>query len=211
MKLTKNGLALLSGIVRSCMAKRAENCSDDQLIISTEPKMISLDKFRQIFPLEAGTAERLVNFTKALKKETIDEETVALFFGGEEHIRYAINNIREQGVKNGIAKLLLVFHMLVPVKILKEKDGAYYGLYNNQGIEIFFRNIQSVLCGDAKLAIGQFVFVHYGYVIRAAGKKRCETVLDEQSNSNKFIEACMRTATIDCGKLLAAFQPMRKR
>ncbi|MCX6761648.1 MAG: hypothetical protein NTY33_02275 [Candidatus Moranbacteria bacterium] len=211
MKLTKNGLALLSGIVRSCMAKRAEEFSCEQLELSDNPKMLSLEKFKQIFPLEMGTADRLSVFAKTLEKENIDEQTIALFFGGEEHIRYAIEDIRDKGIRNGMAKLLLVFHMLLPLRITKSKEGSYFGLYSNQGLEIIFKNIQSVLCGDEQIEVGQLAFVHYGYIVQSAGKKLCEAVLEEQSNNGKLIDACMRTATIDCGKLLSAFYLMKKR
>ena len=211
MKLTKNGLALLAGIVRSCMTKKGEQFSCDQLDLFSNPKMVSLEKFRQIFPFEADMAKNLISFAEELKKENIDEETVALFFGGDNHVEHSVEQIRSQGIKNGVAKILLVFHMLLPVQILKDKKDAYSGLYSNHGLEIIFRNIQSVLCNGARLEVGQTVFIHYGYAVRLASKKLSEVVIEEQSSNTRLIDACMRTATIDCGKLISAFELMRKR
>lgn len=211
MKLTQNGLALLAGIVRSCMAKRAEEVNCQQLAFSVNPKMVSMEKFRQVFPLELETAERLILFSRNLKKENIDEEAVALFFGGEDHINYALKDIRDQGLRNGMAKIFLIFHMMLPVKITREKNNSYTGLYVNQGIVIVFKNLQLIPCGDEQFEVGQSMFIHYGYIVRLANKKLCQAVLDEQSDNTRFIDACMRTYTIDCGKLLSSFHLMRRR
>lgn len=205
MKLNMKGACLLAGVVATCMAKRGEKPTDRQLelLLAKRSGEISLKEFRRIFPLEHGTAERIVDFTKKIvEKEIIDDQAVARFFGGKEHINYALNDISEQGVSGGLAKLLLIFHLLLPVEIRKDKK-RILGVYANQEIELILHDIQVL---SSEIYTGQRVLVHYGYAICECDKKMHQVILEEQSSSLVFLEACSHFGSIDCGKLLRAFK-----
>lgn len=212
MKLSASGLELLAGIVATCMAKRGEEPTVRQLELLSrgQDKELSLEEFRHIFPLEHGTAERIVDFAQKIGRRKIDDQTVACFFGGKEHINYALNDISDQGVSGALTKILLVFHLLLPVEIQKDKK-KLIGMYVNAGTEIMLHDIQALPINGLEIFVGQRVLVHYGYVIcTCRDKKVYQAILDEQSSSSVFLEACSRFGSIDCGRLLRAFRTIKQ-
>jgi hypothetical protein len=206
MKIARNGSLLLAGIVRSYVTKRAEKLSCELLDFFANPKTILLERFLQFFPMDAGLVDRLVTFTKTIGKEHIDQEAVALFFGGEEYAKYIGADIKKRLIHNGMAMVLLIFHMLLPVEIKKRrKSGLYDGLYLNNSHEIILKNIQPVLCDKFQIELGQMVFVHHGYIIGRATEKLYPAVLEAQYEDGGFVDALMGTEEIDFEKWFPTF------
>ncbi|MEI6588160.1 MAG: hypothetical protein WCO05_04410 [Candidatus Moraniibacteriota bacterium] len=204
MKITPNGVALFAAIEMARKEKKNQKCDLLQTELTVAPKMLSLEHFVEIFPLEVGVRDRIVAFTKNLGKANIDGVTVALFFGGDECAEYVKADLREKGFVNGAAMALLLFRLLMPIKIKKAKKGeGYSGLYVNNGAEVIFTHLQ-LLCGNADIIeAGPVFFTCYGYIISSCEKRIYGPVLEEQVVSEIIYGACARIGAVDCRKILS--------
>lgn len=210
MKITTNGVTLFVVIERARKEKRGQRCSIEQLNLT--PKMVSLKRFVEIFPLEDGVEEQLVVFARSLDKVNIDQKTVALFFGGDEWALRVNADLKAKGFNNGMAMSLLLFRLLLPVKIKKEKKGeGYSGFYFNQGVEVDFTHLQ-LLCDDEKvLEAGPMFFIRHGYIISSCEKNIYGPVLEEQSTSSLVYGACARMRKVDCRNILSPYHFVSKK
>ncbi len=211
MKITPNGVALFAAVEMARKEKKNQKCDLLQAELIVAPKMLSLERFAEIFPLEAGVKDRVAAFTKNLGKANIDGVTVALFFGGDECAEYVKADLREKGFVNGAAMALLLFRLLLPIKIKKEKKGeGYSGLYFNNGAEVIFTHLQ-LLCGNADiLEAGPMFFTRYGYIISSCEKRIYGPVLEEQAVSSLIYGACARRGVVDCRKILSPLHFVKK-
>lgn len=210
MKITENGVALLMAIERARREKKGQLCNLEQSDRIASPRLISLQRFNEIFQLEGGVSERIEAFAKSLNKLTIDEKTIALFFGGSEYISYARKDLQEKGFRNGPAMALLLFHLLLPVKIKREKRGDYSGIYINDAVQVDFIHLKLLCDNENILERGSTFFVRYGYIVKPCEKKIYGPVMEQQFDDSEFFNLCARIGVVDCRKIISPYHYIQK-
>lgn len=199
MNLTKDGALQLAAVIATCMTKRKEVLTEEQkdfLQRVGEGKIFTVNDFSDVFPLEESTRDKIVEFSRAVNSSEVDSEIVVNFFGGGNHAAYSIKDIEDNGLGK-LWKIFLLFHMLLPVRIIGSDSRGYVVKYENFGREVTFFGIVS----DQSLTEGAIILIHYGIMVGNIDGDPASRLLKLQGNISRLEEACEYTGNIDCDVL----------
>lgn len=197
--ITKNGLKSLSKIFVSCRPLMGEIITPNQLYLINEAKKdknVYFSDFVKSLPVADPTYAQILRFSKKAGGQSIDEETVWQFFGGNPHFRKIIKQIKELKLKDDFAKRIFFSHILIVAKIIKTKGGID-GVYKNGDIIVRVKNLVSAL-GSAKISRNQEVLIHYASIVsNKVNSKVKSELLKVQAEKKEFVDACRYVKEID--------------
>lgn len=199
MKITPNGLRLLTAINMAHLERKNQLCGLLPLDAPIAPKMLSLDEFYTRFPEERGEKEGLVALAKKLNEENINQRVALLFFGGDEHARSVKANLLAKGFHGAALNSLVLFGTLLAVRIEKLTKKGLFGTYMNNSAEVLFTGISLLCWREAK--VNERYLLWRGYVIGHCSKQAEEILVDAQCDSEILSEACFRVGTVNLDKI----------
>lgn len=141
------------------------------------------------------------SFAKYLKKDSIDQETILKFLGGQWHIQYVDEqtDIVNMGKKFGeeFVDQFVFSHILIVAEITETVE-RISAKYSNGGVEVEIENLVRHPFVVSELAVGQKVLLHQALILEISPSGEIEKELfSQQLASEKFMATAARLKTID--------------
>lgn len=187
---------LISRILESCSVERPGGlaCS----VVSGDG---TIQDFARRSGLKPGAVEALSQLSSQMGKEEIDLETVCVFFGGEKHLGDCLENLKGLGLSREAESLLVLSHLLVPVRLLENSSAICEA-------EVVFRGVEN----DTSARTGEMVLVHLGMVVMQNVPEdiigKLQGIQRDSTNIQGLLGAVKEG--IDCAKIAPLFEAIGK-
>ena len=209
-KITPEAARLISKLIVSCH-ELALDSKSEAFVCKTLEKKNNIDKTDFLAADKGGLYERLIRTADGLKKKTIDEEAVLRYFGGKGHEEVSLEEIGFERDLPVVLQIMLLVHMLLPVKIIGQTTDGLVGEYANLGKKVILENMLVFKEDLGKDLLGKIVLFHYAPVVCSdpepeliqdilEEQKECPTLMDVLDKLNgkkirisKFSKGIKRT------------------
>ncbi len=190
-----NAARLLLEIKETCLNRRGKTLGlvkekMDEAIKSGH--MLELGQLLKHADFDERTAEKIRKLNQA---ECLDFADICNLFGGEIHIKDALEDIKD--LPKDVSSLLLLSHVLLPLKIQK---GTRLGHYSNPHIGSSVTFLSLSMPDDVENKDG-FALAHYGTIVGFISGDLAEKLCLLQARFGEIKEACERVKEIDCNKV----------
>ena len=195
---------LISQAAQNLVSRILESCSVERpggLACTVVPGGGTIRDFARRSGLKPGAVEALSQLSGQMGKEEIDLETVCVFFGGEKHLRDCLENLKGLGLGREAEGLLVLSHLLVPVRLLENSSAICEA-------GVVFRDVEN----DTSARPGEMVLVHLGMVVMQDVPKDTLEKLQSIQRDSPDIQELLGAVKegIDCAKIAPLFEAIGK-
>ena len=172
MKITKEAILLFYKIFFSCYIEEKindkQNCKKLEELVAMGTD-ISFGGFSAKLKGWGAKAETVLILAKKIKKEIIDVEVISKYFGGVQHTKAMLEELKENNLSSDspFGRYFSFNHMLIPVRVesVSKKMHSAVVKYENNNVLVLIGGIIFSEEDCEKIKPGKMVLCHYPMVV----------------------------------------------
>lgn len=201
--ITKEALKILAMNNASCKVFGEKKVKNLKYLTACarEEKDFDYDELVANLPEVGVMYVSIRSFARYLKKESIDQETILKFLGGQWHIQYVDDQTDMVNMQKRFGELFVdrfIFsHILIVAEITKVEENIT-ARYSNGDVSVEIMNLVKHPFVVSELVVGQKVLLHQALILEIDPTQAIEDELhSEQAASEKFMATARRIKVID--------------
>lgn len=201
--ITKEALKILAMNNASCKVFGKKKVKNLKYLTACarEDRDFDYDELVENLPEVGVMYVSIKSFARHLKKNSIDQEVMLKFLGGQWHIQYVNEQVDIVDMKKRFGEEFIgrfIFSHILIVAEITQIAGGIFAKYSNGDISVEIRNLVKHPFVFSELVVGQRVLLHQALILGINPSHEIENKLfSEQAASEEFMKNAMLLKVID--------------